>query len=67
MTVALWLFWLSIAAFVGLLNWHHQRTLRNGEWHTYGLDKMRRRIGGRWQTRQMTNEEARREEKEMAW
>jgi hypothetical protein len=39
-----------VAAFAAVSIWHY-RHIRNGEWHTYRYNKMRRWIGGRWQIR----------------
>jgi hypothetical protein len=46
---------LCVMAIVNIWNYRHQR---NGDWHPYGLDGMRRFWRGGWQYRPMTSTEA---------
>jgi hypothetical protein len=45
-------------AFTAVSIWNY-RHIRNGEWHTYRRDKMRRWVKGEWQIRRATSDEAR--------
>lgn len=68
MPLYLWFLGAAVGAAIAWLNLSAYTLHRDGEWHRAGRrDRMRRLVGGRWQYRQMTEQERDEENSELAW